>query len=104
GQLAAERDGAAFVGRDQELGRLEDLLIESSNAVIGYVHGPGGIGKTALLRELARRAERAGRTVVPVDGRDIGTAADVLDAALQDVTLANPSLILLDGFEHMSAL
>ena len=33
-----------------------------------YIHGPGGIGKTTLLREYARIAATCGRPVISLDG------------------------------------
>lgn len=34
-----------------------------------YIYGPGGVGKTALLREMAEMARRHGRSVILLDGR-----------------------------------
>jgi hypothetical protein len=45
------------------------------------VQGPGGIGKSSLLRELAGRARRDGRRVVFVDGRDVGPSTSAFEAA-----------------------
>ena len=47
-----------FVGRDKELGRLEDLMraaVGGEGRVV-FVSGEPGIGKTALVTELVRRA------------------------------------------------
>ncbi|MDQ7807341.1 hypothetical protein Q5425_26695 [Amycolatopsis sp. A133] len=37
--------------------------------LVAYLHGHGGIGKSALLCYAAQQAEPAGRAVVPVDAR-----------------------------------
>jgi hypothetical protein len=48
-----------FVARDAEMQRLEQLLIDTSEALsrrkVAVVHGMGGIGKTQLVVEFARR-------------------------------------------------
>ena len=50
----AHRDSAAFVGRAHELRVVDELLADGG---VLLVHGPGGIGKSVLLREI-RRARR----------------------------------------------
>ena len=60
----------AFVGRDEELGRFEQALAGDPQAPFAfYVCGPGGIGKSTLLRCMADRARAAGRLLVELDGR-----------------------------------
>ena len=56
----ASRDAARFVGRTEELARLESLLEESAPVSVVLLHGSAGVGKSALLRELARQAEAPG--------------------------------------------
>ena len=58
GQRMAREDARRFVGRDRELGVLEAMLVDDPPASVAFVHGAGGIGKSALLRELARRHHR----------------------------------------------
>jgi DNA-binding SARP family transcriptional activator/predicted ATPase len=52
----------SFVGRVRELGELERLLADSSHRIVSIV-GPGGIGKTRIAFELARRLQAAGEQV-----------------------------------------
>lgn len=61
-----------FVGRGQEveLFRAATRATEPPFAVL-LVHGPGGVGKSTLLREFHQIAVDAGRHVEHVDGRDI---------------------------------
>ncbi|WP_373920396.1 AAA family ATPase [Streptomyces sp. 5112.2] len=60
----------AFVGRETELGRFGEALAAEPEAPFAfYVHGPGGMGKSTLLRRLADRARAAGRLLVELDGR-----------------------------------
>ena len=56
-----------LVGRDAEAAVLDRVLAGASR--VAYLHGPGGIGKSALLRHVARQARLAGREVVGVDAR-----------------------------------
>src|SRR5262252_10739799 len=55
-----------LVGRQRELDRLWDLFEQSTTGRlrIAFVAGEPGIGKTSLLREVARRAEQTGTPVL----------------------------------------
>ncbi len=70
-RLAAARRGR-FVGRLAELALFRSALVadELPFAVL-HLHGPGGVGKTTLLREYARIAAECGRPGVYLDGRDV---------------------------------
>src|SRR3954447_16523748 len=68
-ELADELDGQRFVGRRRELVRIDQLLDAPVGRVI-LLHGPGGIGKSALLREIARHARRHDRPTYLIDCRD----------------------------------
>jgi AAA ATPase domain len=54
--------GGGFVGRERELDRIGALLMGSARLVT--LIGPGGIGKTRLAEEAARRLHRARYTPV----------------------------------------
>ncbi|GLZ32416.1 hypothetical protein Lesp02_46040 [Lentzea sp. NBRC 105346] len=60
----------AFVGRAGELDEFRLLLRPGATEAILFVHGPGGTGKSTLLRQFGWLAEDAGREVVWLDGRD----------------------------------
>jgi hypothetical protein len=99
------RDRDRFTGRQSEvafLGRCLDS--EDPPACVVHVCGPGGIGKSSLLREVARRARELGRTVVTLDGRELGPDPAVLEAALRAVADDAAPVILLDSYEKMAAL
>jgi predicted ATP-dependent serine protease len=66
-----DRDRGRFVGRTAELAFLERCLGTDPPASIVLVHGAGGIGKSTLLRELARRAALGGRETFFVEGREL---------------------------------
>ena len=116
-RLAAARD-ARFVGRGTEIEafRAAAAAVEPPFAVL-HVHGPGGIGKTALLRQYAAVAARLGRPVVWLDARELAARPDVFVAALgQALDVAAGSLaavldqwpprglLFIDGYEVITAL
>src|SRR4051812_31351717 len=82
GARMARRDRAAFVGRGSELAQLGSLFVDDPVASVVLLHGPGGIGKSTLVRELERRGRDAGWTPVAVEGRDLPPVPDALEAAL----------------------
>lgn len=104
GARMARRDREAFVGRTRELAELGKLFVEDPPASVVLLHGPGGIGKSTLLRELERRGREAGWTPVSVEGRDLPPVPDALEAALAPARAAERPLLLLDTYERMTAL
>jgi hypothetical protein len=105
-----DRDRNRFVGRDAELAFLDRCLEADPPASVIHFCGPGGIGKSALLRAAARRARAIGWEVVAVDGRELGPSSAVLEgivrraARLRKGTRGGGPLILLDSYEQMTAL
>lgn len=81
--LIARSDAARFVGRVAELARVEALLADGGDSRILYVWGPGGIGKSALLRAAGRRAVALGYHLTATDARSFSAdlAATVRDLA-----------------------
>jgi hypothetical protein len=100
----ASRDAASFVGRTEELARLESLLEESAPVSIVLLHGSAGVGKSALLREIARQAESRGIEAVTVEARNLAPLAEALDRAIEPALRAARPLLLLDSWERLSAL
>jgi hypothetical protein len=68
GDRLIRREAAGFVGRTSELLLFDEALSGGTDRNVLLVHGPGGIGKTALLRAMRRRAEELGREVRWSDG------------------------------------
>jgi AAA ATPase-like protein len=99
----AARDEQRFVGRERELAFFESLLTDDPPAQVVLVHGPGGIGKSTLLREVARRGSRRGWTTRLVEGRDLAPVPGEIESSLGDVTDAEQPLILFDTYERMTA-
>jgi predicted ATPase len=106
----------SFVGRDPELTRIEKLLIAGTSLLT--LTGPGGIGKTRLAVEAARRLAARysdGVVFVPLDGVErpelvpaaiaeaLGArelAGDAV-AALVNHLRRRRMLLVLDNFEHV---
>ena len=100
-----DRDRSRFTGRHDEIAFLDRCLDGSDPpASVVHVYGPGGIGKSTLLREVARRARERGLTVIALDGRELGPAPGVLDAALRAVAHDPRPVVLLDSYEMITAL
>jgi hypothetical protein len=103
-RLAAARDGA-LVGRESERAVLDRMLSGARDApLVAYLHGPGGIGKSTLLRYAARQAENAGRRVVHVDGRFLDADPRRIEEAAALACVEPGSVLLIDSFEHCRPL
>jgi AAA ATPase domain len=106
----AEARRAHFVGRAEERARFMRMLRGVAEPV-WFLHGPGGIGKSTLLRELAREAEACERIVLQIDARHVPATPEgwrqALAAALhaEDANLPPPGCVLLvDTFESIATL
>ncbi len=80
-----------FVGRSPELERFQAALIapELPFYVI-HVHGPGGVGKTTLLRQFMFGAREAQVPVIYLDGRNIDPAPELFLGALHQALALTP--------------
>lgn len=114
--LSAART-ARLTGRTPELEAFRAALqVEGNTAAVWYVHGPGGIGKTTLLREFAAMAHASGRPVIHVDARDLqpsrqallGALAQTLDRPASadgcDVGFPERGVLILDTYELLRGL
>ncbi|MBI4672094.1 MAG: AAA family ATPase [Chloroflexi bacterium] len=108
-----------FVGRGGEIRLFEAALgAEEPPFQILYLYGPGGVGKTTLLRELAALAERNGAKSIYLDARNtepspyafLGALAVLLElepnASMSDALAqrAGRNVILVDTYELLSPL
>lgn len=107
-----------FVGRSAELELFRAALgSDAPDFAVLHIHGPGGMGKTTLLREFARLAEEAGRTALTLDGRNLdpspagfmaalgaalGLPPDV--APLEELGATPDLVLLLDTYELVAPL
>jgi hypothetical protein len=101
----AEARAGALVGREPERAVLDQMLSGAAHApLVAYLHGPGGIGKSSLVRYAARQAELAGRRVVHVDGRFLETDPRRLEEAAAPACSEPGTVLLIDTFEQCQPL
>src|SRR3954471_10111576 len=101
-QRVAAIDRARFRGRARELAVLEGLLDDDRSGHVVLLHAPGGMGKSALLRELARRAAERGLAPRLLDGRDIAPVPGEIDRLLDGVHADERPVVIFDSYERMS--
>lgn len=117
-RLRAARDHL-FVGREQELGLFRDALQSDEPAYyILYVSGPGGIGKTTLMRAFMRQCDDAEIRHSYIDTRDVEPGPEAFLQVLRAVldvpsgeqpleTLAARAMrhvLFIDAFDTMASL
>ncbi|MFE7671895.1 FxSxx-COOH system tetratricopeptide repeat protein [Streptomyces albidoflavus] len=82
------RSSTPVRGRDTELSRLDRLAKGREGGGLAVICGTGGLGKTTLAAEFARRAQRAGKAVFWVRWQDdAGLLADDLTRVAQALGL-----------------
>ena len=98
-------DARRFVGRGRELAVIERSWQADSPVRIVLVHGPGGIGKSTLVREVRRRAVAAGWDVRFLDGRDgVPTSLEAREHLAGELGDRGRCLVLLDSYERLAPL
>lgn len=94
-----------FVGRRHELAVFEAALGGTSDArPVLFFHGPGGIGKSALLRRFADLAGDTGRPVALVDGHAVDSSPDGFAAEAGIARDDDRAVLLVDNFEKCQGL
>jgi len=95
----------AFVGRSAELALFRSALAGApgSGAVL-YLHGPGGVGKTTLLRRFADESRDAGRPVVEFDCRVMDPSPARFQADAAQALSKSSAVLLVDTFEQCHGL
>ncbi|MEU7141958.1 ATP-binding protein [Nocardia sp. NPDC046473] len=91
GERLRELRRRSFVGRADEVSLFRAALAEPG---LIFVHGVGGIGKSALLEVFAEVAAVAGRSVVRIDARHLRIAPDTMPT----VAGGRP-ILLIDTYE-----
>ncbi|GAA3078718.1 BTAD domain-containing putative transcriptional regulator [Streptosporangium carneum] len=101
-----------FVGRGAERAAFQDLLKKSRGERVAllFVHGPAGIGKSALLGELADDATAAGRRVWRLHASAIAEARERperlerLERLTEQLSGVSGPVLLIDSFEELGDL
>ncbi|MCU1369556.1 MAG: hypothetical protein JWO77_750 [Ilumatobacteraceae bacterium] len=100
--MADQLDAERFVGRTRTLALIGDGISGRSSTRIFHVHGPGGVGKSALLRAVEREARADGRSVVHLDGRLVPPTPDGL--AGEVARAAEADLLIIDEADELIPL
>ncbi|KJY35208.1 ATP-binding protein [Streptomyces sp. NRRL S-495] len=91
----------AFVGRDEEFDGFARALAGDPQAPFAfYLVGPGGIGKSTLLRRLADHARSTGRLLLELDGRFVGRDPADFERAAGPFLDIPGTVLFVDSFEH----
>jgi AAA ATPase domain len=89
-----------FVGRSAELELFRTALGDAAESfAVQFLTGPGGIGKSALLRRFAEEAGAAGRTVVEIDGHRGRHTPEAFEADAAPMFTRERAVLLVDDFE-----
>ncbi len=78
------------------------LATEEPLFTVLYLYGPGGVGKTALLAELAEVAEAAGVRTARIDGRTAEPTPEAFRSALDPAGAR--FVLFIDTFERLTPL
>ncbi|MFD0395022.1 ATP-binding protein [Streptomyces nogalater] len=104
GRLQRGRD-RMFTGRAAELAVFRAALSgdEGAPAVL-FVHGPGGIGKSMLLRRFAAEARAMGRPVLDIDGRTVQPTPEAFEREAGAAFAEDGTVLIIDTFERCQGL
>ena len=96
----------SFVGREAELGVLEEMLhraTEANHAELALIVGEPGIGKSRLLAELARRLDDESTVVTWRQGRCLPFGSNVTFWALSAIVRGYAGILESDGVARTEA-
>lgn len=95
-----------FVGREAELDLFGSLLAgKGDRECVLYLHGPGGIGKSTLLGQMAEVAEEAGRSTCLISGESGDPTREAIQAVVAPFSdTERPLLLVLDAYERFGPL
>jgi hypothetical protein len=98
------RDVERFVGRTAELAVFDRLFVDDPPASVVHVHGPGGIGKSALLRQVERLGAERGWSPWRIDGRELPPVPGALESIVLAAQAEERPLLVFDTYERISGL
>lgn len=104
GEVADQLDAERFVGRERALAIARSALEGDGPTRVIHVHGPGGVGKSALLRAIERQARDLGRPVVHLDGRLVPPTPEGVAAAVAQAAEADADLLIIDEVDELLPL
>ncbi|MFE6904597.1 ATP-binding protein [Streptomyces sp. NPDC057717] len=94
-----------FVGRGTERALFRSALDGGDDTFsVLYLHGPGGVGKSALLRQLSDDARGAGRCVFEIDARTFSPTPPAFEAEAGAALTTQGAVLVVDTFERCQAL
>lgn len=96
----AAADAERFTGRSAELTVIAGLLDDRTPSRVLYVHGPGGIGKSSVLRAAARLAEECGYATARLDGRTLPAEPERVAARIAALD-GDALCVLIDEVDHL---
>lgn len=82
-RIEAQENG--LIGRESERGTLH-LLLHGDEPVVVFIHGIGGVGKSALIETFTAEARAEGAVVLSLDGGTVEPTARGFLAALSSAT------------------
>ncbi|WP_405016301.1 ATP-binding protein [Kitasatospora sp. NBC_00070] len=101
GQRLSDARTRSFIGRDAELDSFTRALAgETAAPFVFYLVGPGGIGKSTLVRRLADQARPTGRPVLELDGRFASRDPAEFERAAARLLDVPGTVLFVDSFEH----
>ncbi|MGW0706369.1 ATP-binding protein [Streptomyces sp. NPDC002643] len=90
----------SFVGRHEELAQFRSALDGPADSfAVLFLTGPGGIGKSTLLRRFGEEARAAGRPVIELDGRHGERTPSAFEADAAEALTSHRPVLLVDTFE-----
>lgn len=101
---------ARFAGREREIEVVRAMLSGETDRQIGFVHGPGGMGKTTFLDACLRLPEARMFRTIRIDARDLEpTPAGIEDAMSTQREAHSRSgkdrlLVVIDTLERLASL
>lgn len=98
--LDSERK-SAFVGRDAELRLFQSMIKKELSILLLYFYGPGGQGKTTLMKKCMDFCAELSIAYIHLDGREINAHPSSFIEALHDKLQLRPFENVFDALEKL---